>query len=733
MKLRFIVEGMTCAVCSASVEKVVGRVSGVRRAAVNLSAKTLLCDCEKGVLPEEIIRKIEGAGFTAVLENDAPRRTESNVKAELIPLGFSAVLLLPLMYLSMGEMLGLPLPAALARQSAPVTHAILQLCLTVFVLLINFRFFTRGLQAVRRGSANMDTLVSLGSAAAFLYSVVEIVLFLVGQKPTLGALYLESSAMILTLVTFGKFLEGRAKDKTASALHALNELAPESVCVLRDGRECTVSPEEIVAGDLVLVRPGERIAVDGTVAEGESTLDTSTLTGESLPQDVSTGMKVLSGSINLSGALVVCAEKSVGDSTLLQMIALVEEAGVTRAPAARLADKVASVFVPVVCSIALFVTVLWLCLGYGLGTALGFGISVLVVSCPCALGLATPVAITAALGKCASRGVLVRSAAAFDQLVACDTILLDKTGTITRGAPTVTDVFPLCEKERLLTLAASLEEPSEHPLARAVCRFADGERKTVSDFRAEFGRGVEALCEGRPLFGGNAAFLSDHGVDVRPLEQETLAAQKQGKTVVYFAYGTELLGALALSDELKETATSALDALRKQGLETIMLTGDRAACAEAVAEQCGITRVIAEVLPQGKEAQVRLLQEQGRRVAMVGDGVNDAAALLRSEIGVSVGNGTDIAQNAADVILLYNDLCALPQLFSYARRVRRVIRQNLFWAFFYNCCMIPIAAGALYVPLAITLSPMIAAACMSVSSLFVVTNALRLYRGKESK
>lgn len=731
MKYRFLVEGMTCAVCSASVEKVVSRLPGVHSAAVNLSAKTLICQCENTVKPEDVIRKIEAAGFSATLATpSAPSVAKGGASLKIMVL--SLVFLVPLMYLSMGEMLGVLVPHFLSRAHAPLVNVAVLCALSALVMGINYGFFVRGVAAVRRRSANMDTLVSLGSAAAFAYSVLEVCLYLFGAKEAIGALYFESAAMILALVDLGKFLEERAKNKTASALQSLMDLAPKTVRVLHNGVEVEVPAEQIVVGDEVLVRPGERIAVDGTVQEGQSTLDTSALTGESLPQDVSVGDEVLAGAINLSGALSIRAAKSTGESTLSQMIALVEEAGVSRAPAARLADKVASIFVPTVATLSLCTVFLWLIFGYPIAFSIGLGISVLVVSCPCALGLATPVAVTAALGTCALRGVLVRDAAAFDKLLASNTVVLDKTGTVTLGQPCVTDVFSCGNEEELLRLAASIEEYSEHPLARAVCRFTDLERVKLSGFEAVFGKGVCAFWDGKRLLGGNAVFLLENGVDTAALQAQSDAALAQGKTILYFALDGMLLGALALADAIKPTSPAAVEELKQLGRRVVMLTGDRAAAANAIAQQCKIEHVVSEVLPQSKAGEVVRLQAQGAVVAMVGDGINDAPALASAEIGISLGNGSDIAQNCADVILLSGDLQNLPRLIRYSRRVRRVVRQNLFWAFFYNCCMIPVAAGALFVPLGLTLNPMIASACMSLSSLFVVTNALRLYRRKES-
>lgn len=733
MKYRFLVEGMTCAVCSASVEKVVGRKAGVVRAAVNLSAKTLICECEDTLKPEDIIRTVEAAGFSATLKQEAEHQVSVPKSRELSRFLVSLVLLLPLMYLAMGEMLSLYVFPPFRFSSHPLANALVQLVLSLSIVVVNRGFFVRGVKAVRRKSANMDTLVSLGSGASLLYSVIEIVLFATHMRESIGHLYLDSAAMILCLVTFGKFLEERAKNRSTKDLRSLIDLSPRSVHVFtEDGVLREVDAELLILGDVVLVRPGERIPVDGVVLEGESALDTSALTGESVPRDVQAGDHVLSGSLNLSGALRIRAQKRAGESTLAQMVALVEEAGVTRAPAARLADRVASIFVPNVSAIALAVTVLWLVLGYGFDVAFGFGISVLVVSCPCALGLATPVAVTAALGKCASRGILIRDAAVFETMKKSTAVLLDKTGTLTEGRPQVTDVCSLIDESRFLTLAASLEAMSEHPLARAVCSYVPGERLAITDFSAAFGKGVCGACEGKVLLGGNAAHLSENSVDIASLSVFASVAQEEGKTVLFFAYDGKPIGALALFDEPRESAAFAVESLNKRGILTVLISGDRAKCAQNVAARLGVRRAVGGVLPADKEREVRRLQAEGHSVVMVGDGVNDAPALAAAEVGVSFSSGTDIAQNAADVILLEGDLFSLSWIFSFSRRVCRIIFQNLFWAFFYNACMILLAAGALFVPFGIALSPMICAGCMCVSSLFVVTNALRLYRRKEN-
>lgn len=721
MKYQFLVEGMSCAVCSAAVEKVVSRHAGVLRASVNLVEKTLFCECEKEVRPEDVIAWVESAGFSATLKTPE-KKQKTGAARELIRFFVSLLCLLSLLYLSMGQMFSWPQPAT---RISVVLQAVL--CAAVFVL--NRHFFVRGVQAVARKSPNMDTLVSLGAGCAFLYSALESGLFLFGIKETLGHLYFESGAMIFTLVTLGKFLEERAKQKTGVALRSLTELSPNTVRVLRAEQACEIPAETLCIGDLVVVLPGERIAVDGTVVVGESALDTSALTGESLPRDVSVGDAVLSGSINLTGALTLRAEKKVSESTLSQMIALLEEAGVSRAPVARLADRVAGVFVPCVSVIAALTAVLWLLGGASAAFAVGRAISVLVVSCPCALGLATPVAITAALGQCASRGVLVRDASLFDRLVLCDTVLFDKTGTLTVGAPSVSRVFPLIEEAEFLFLASALERQSTHPLARAVCRFAGEVTAEVTAFREVFGRGAEACLDGCVLRAGNAAFMQENGVDVSVLPEAAFAAETEGVALLYFARDLTCIGAIALFDQPKEQSPVAVRELKALSLKVGMLTGDSESPSKSVFKACDLDFFSFGLLPQEKEGELSRLQESGHCVAMVGDGINDALSLSRADVGISVGSGTDLAQNSADVILLYNDLTEVPRLIRYARRVRRIIKENLFWAFFYNVWMIPFAAGIF----GLAPNPMVSAASMSLSSLFVVCNALRLYRGKEKQ
>ncbi len=736
MKLKFKVTGMSCSVCAASVEKAAGRVAGVQNAGVSLSEEQLICFGTEQMDADAIRRAVSDAGFGAELVQGikAPdKREKTRADREIfVRLIVSFLCFLPVFYLAMGEMFKIPVPEFCSRMESPLVNACLQALFTLPVLILNRVFYRRGAKAVLIGKPSMDTLVSLGSGAAVLYSAAQIVRHLIDRTYAIPTLCFESAAMILTLVTFGKFLEHRAQRKTSDALHALMDLAPERVRVLRDGKEVWCDPEELRQGELIVIRPGETIAADGVIFSGESALDTSTLTGESIPRDVRTGDRVLSGSINLQGALTVKIEKIPQESTLAQMIRFVEEAGVTKAPETRLADRISGVFVPIVTVIAVLAAVFWLVYGKDLGFSIAIGIAVLVVSCPCALGLATPVSITAALGNSARRGILIREAGAFDRLKKADTVVLDKTGTITEGKPRVQKVCAVNDENALLRTAISLEALSEHPLAKAVCAYAlEVPRREVEAFAAVFGKGVRGTIGKQTALGGSEAFLRENGVDTSALAGFAEEEYRAGNTLLHFSLGETYLGFFAVADTVREQSADAIRALKEAGLCVYMLTGDRKLNSESLAKRVGIDRVLSEVLPQEKGAAIDALRAEGKRVIMVGDGVNDAPALICADLGVSLGSGTDIAVNSADVILLHNDLSDLPRLIRYAARVGRVIRQNLFWAFFYNTLAIPVAAGALYLPFGITLNPMIAAAAMSVSSIFVVTNALRLYRGKE--
>ena len=727
MKQRFNVTGMTCSACSARVERVTSQLAGVRKAEVNLLAGRMDVEYDENVLtPQAIIDAVTREGYGAELADlHHPSRKnaeqEKRLKNMQTRIWVSAVFLLLLMYVSMGHMIGLPMPHIFHDGM----RGFLILAATEFVfllpiLIVNRAFFTSGFAKLFHGAPNMDTLVAIGSAAGVIYSF-----YAIATGETMG-LYFESSGMILTLVTLGKYFETRAKGKTGQAIEKLMDLSPKTAYVERDGKEVELPVEEVTAGDIVAVRPGGRIPVDGVVISGSSAVDESALTGESMPVEKKAGDKVAAATINKTGYLRFRAEKVGEDTTLAQIIRLVEEAGGSKAPIARLADKIAGVFVPVVMCIALAATVVWLLLGKTVDYALSVGISVLVISCPCALGLATPVAIMVGTGRGAELGVLFKSAESLEELHKINTVVMDKTGTLTEGKPVVTDLRPngLSEKE-LLTLAAGLEKQSEHPLAEAIVRRADEEKLTAPEavnFRSVPGKGVEAELDGVKYCAGNRAFLTEYGVAVETAE--TFA--EEGKTPLYFAAADgRFLGTIAVADVEKKTSRQAVEALRARHMEVVLLTGDNERTANVIAKRLGITRVISGVLPADKEKTIRALQEEGKVVAMVGDGINDAPALMRADVGVAIGAGTDIAMESADVVLMRSDPMDVVRAVDLSRAVIRNIKENLFWAFFYNTLGIPVAAGVL-IPLGIKLSPMIGAAAMSLSSVFVVTNALRL-------
>ncbi len=741
MKANFSVLGMSCSACSAAVEKAVGRIAGVQKVEVNLLAKRMVCIFDTPATVETIVRAVEKAGFSASLLQEQQRKATKNEspssdspKARLI---VSIVALLLLMYLSMGRMLHLPFSAYFDHPAFLFGSVLTQFWLTAIVLFVNRKFFQKGIPALFRGGANMDTLVSIGSGAAFLYGTVS--LYLIGYHCGYGNfekalshahnLYFESAAMILTLVTVGKLLEERAKGKTDRALRSLIDLSPKQVTVLRNGVEVLIDASAIAIGDLIRVKPGERIAIDGVVIDGESSLDTSAITGESVPVDCTQGDAILSGSLNLQGVLTVRATVVGAQTTLAQIIALVEEASSTKAPVSRLADRVSGIFVPIVLSISAITAIVWLILGYGIPFAFQCAVSVLVVSCPCALGLATPVAMTVAMGKSAQNGILVKSATALEQLHKVDTVLLDKTGTITSGTPSVTDFFAVDgDAQALFRIAASLEAQSEHPLSRAICNHYRGNLLPIDAFSAVFGRGVRARVDGIATFGGSRLYMEEVGVAYDSVLEVADGWEDCGKTVLYFAQDKQCIGIVAVSDPIKASSRDAVERLQRMGLEVCLVTGDHEKTALAMQKELSLSHIYAQVLPQEKEAIVSRLQAQGHRVAMVGDGINDSPALTRADVGIAIGCGTDIAIDSADLVLMKNDLCDVANAISFSRKVLRNIRQNLFWAFFYNSLGIPIAAGVFYLPFSLLLHPMIAAAAMSCSSLFVVTNALRLNR-----
>ena len=741
MTEKFVVTGMTCAACAAHVEKAANSLDGVDSAAVNLMLGTLVCsyDADK-VTPQAIISAVEASGYGAAPADEAKRDIRREQEASARAMGrrllWSVVCLVPLFYLSMGHMMGLPVPAFMHRQ--PLTAALVQLVLCVPILILNRAYFTVGFSRLFKGAPNMDSLVALGAAAGLVYSLIEMGLLAAGQVTGMPDLYFESAGMILTLVTVGKYLEERSKGKTTGAITALLALAPDVAVVRRSGTEVTVATDQIKAGETVIVRQGGRIPVDGTVVKGSGSVDESALTGESMPVEKTAGSKAVSATVLTSGYLEMTADRVGADTTLSQIIRLMEQAASTKAPISRLADKISAVFVPAVISIAVAAALLWAAAGgMGVRFCLSIGIAVLVISCPCALGLATPVAITVATGKAAEKGILIKSAASLELMGRVNTVVLDKTGTVTEGKPRVTDVLCAANvtEEELLCAAASLEKPSGHPLADAIVQ--EAERRSiplcaVSDFAAVAGGGVQAVQDGKTLYAGNDRYMESIGTDTAALRDAAEMLAAQGKTPLYFAEDRQLLGVIAVADVVKPDSAAAIAALRRSGCEVVLLTGDNQHTAEAIARQVGVDRVIAQVLPQDKARCIEDLQKAGRLVAMVGDGVNDAPALVTADVGLAIGAGTDVAIESADVVLMRSSLMDIVDAAALSRATLRNIRQNLFWAFFYNSIGIPVAAGVLYPALGITLNPMIAAAAMSLSSVCVVSNALRLRGWKGS-
>ena len=741
---QYTVTGMSCAACSARVEKAVSAVPGVTSCSVSLLTNSM--GVEGTASAEAVVSAVQAAGYgaslkgassapTAAAQEDAlaDRETPALKRRLIASLGF----LLALMYVSMGHMMwGWPLPACLADNH--VAMGLLQMLLTIAVMVINQKFFINGFRSLLHGAPNMDTLVALGAAASFGYSTYALFAMTGAQvrgdaaavMQYMHEFYFESAAMILALITVGKMLEARSKGKTTDALRSLMKLAPQTATLVRGGQEIAVPIAQVQRGDVFVVRPGESIPVDGVVLEGESAVNESALTGESIPVDKAVGDSVSAATTNQSGFLRCEATRVGEDTTLSQIIKMVSDAAATKAPIAKVADRVSGVFVPTVIALAILTTAVWLLCGQSIGFALARGISVLVISCPCALGLATPVAIMVGNGLGAKNGILFKTAVSLEETGKTEIVALDKTGTITQGEPRVTDVLPAegMTQGALLSLAAALEQRSEHPLARAVMMRAEEGGLTaapVGDFRALPGNGLTATLSGETLLGGNLSFVSSQ-VDVpRSIRQKAEALAEEGKTPLLFAQAGRLAGVIAVADVIKADSPAAIAALRNMGIRVVMLTGDNEKTARAIGRLAGVDEVIAGVLPEGKESVIRRLQAQGK-VAMVGDGINDAPALTRADIGIAIGAGTDVAIDAADVVLMKSRLSDVPAAIRLSRATLRNIHENLFWAFFYNVIGIPLAAGV-WIPLfGWTLNPMFGAAAMSLSSFCVVSNALRL-------
>lgn len=755
MKQKFDVTGMTCSACSAHVEKSVSKLEGVQCVNVNLLQNSMVVEYDDNALgTTDIIHAVESGGYGASVQGETKtQEAPKNVAAEEMHhmkrrLIASFCFLIPLFYISMGHMMGAPLPAILLGDENVMIFALTQLFLTIPVLIINKKYYVVGFKALWNKAPNMDSLIALGSAASVVYSVFAIysMAYAMGHGDLMTAhhygmeLYFESAAMILTLITVGKYMETRSKGKTSEAISKLMDLAPKTATVLRNGVEQEIPVEEVVTGDTIIVKPGQRIPVDGKIIEGFSAVDESAITGESIPVEKQVGDTVIGATVNKSGYFRMTATRVGKDTTLSQIIALVEEAGASKAPIAKLADKVSGVFVPVVITIAILAAVIWFVAGnQPFSFALSIGIAVLVISCPCALGLATPTAIMVGTGKGAEYGILVKSAESLEIAHQVQTVVLDKTGTLTEGKPVVTDVV-LAKgilRNRLLKQAAAVEALSEHPLAEAIVAYAKEKEvpfEKAENLTATAGQGVEADVAGKHILAGNLKMMQERGIQLGEWEEKAVELAEAGKTPLFFAENETFLGIVALADTLKPTSKAAVDAFHQMGIEVVMLTGDNKRTAQAIAKELDI-QVIAEVLPQDKEREVRRLQEQGKKVAMIGDGINDAPALMRADVGVAIGAGTDVAMESADIILMKSDLMDAVTAIELSHVTIRNIKENLFWAFFYNACGIPLAAGVFYPLLEWKLNPMFAAAAMSFSSAFVVGNALRLrlFRPKYAK
>ena len=741
---QYNVTGMSCAACSARVEKAVGQVPGVTSCSVSLLTNSM--GVEGTASPEAVIKAVQDAGYGAS-EKGASKQSASMAENEKAledhatpalkrRLIWSVGFLIVLMYFSMGHMMwGWPLPRF--YNDNHVAMGLTQLLLTVIIMVINQKFFISGFKSLWHRAPNMDTLVALGATAAFVYSTYALFAMTGAQvRGDMDAVmdymmdfYFESAAMILTLITVGKMLEARSKGKTTDALKSLMKLAPKTATVVRDGQEVTVPVEQVQRDDVFVVRPGESIPVDGVVLEGTSAVNESALTGESVPADKTPGDAVSAATVNQSGFLRCRATRVGEDTTLSQIIQMVSDAAATKAPIAKIADKVSGVFVPAVIGIALVTTIVWLLIGKPVGYALARGISVLVISCPCALGLATPVAIMVGSGLGAKNGILFKTAASLEETGRIEIVALDKTGTITSGEPKVTDILPAegVSAEELLRLANTLERKSEHPLAKAILEYAKEQNVSadeVADFQALPGNGLTATLDGKALCGGNDTFIGTTAPVSPEMKAQAAALAEAGKTPLWFSYDGRLLGVVAVADVIKEDSPQAVRELQNMGIRVVMITGDNERTAKAIGAQAGVDQVIAGVLPDGKEREIRKLKTEGK-VAMVGDGINDAPALTRADIGVAIGAGTDVAIDAADVVLMKSRLSDVPAAIRLSRATLRNIHENLFWAFFYNTIGIPLAAGV-FIPLGLTLNPMFGAAAMSLSSFCVVSNALRL-------
>lgn len=746
MKKRFDVSGMSCSACQANVTRAVEKL-GVNEVNVNLISQSMSVDYNPDMISDEdIITAVEKIGYGARLKSDENKiitkspedmelaKDEDNTKFRL---KISFLFLIPLMYVSMGPMFGLALPYYLIGYKGSLLNAIVQFLLTLPVLIVNRKFFINGFKGLINRAYNMDTLIALGSSSAFIYGLFAILRiaygFSFGDEEIIHQymhnLYFESSAMILTLITLGKYFEARSKGQTKASLEHLINLAPKQATIIKDNEEIVVSVDQIKKGDVVLIKPGDSIPVDGKIIEGSSLVDESAITGESIPIAKNIDDRVISATINKQGRFKFIATEVGDDTTLSQIINLVNEANETKAPIARIADKIAAIFVPTVIIISIITFIIWKILGYNFEFALNMMISVLVISCPCALGLATPMAIMVATGKSAELGLLFKNAEALENLHKVDSILLDKTGTITNGKPIVTDIDTILDEDEFIEIAASIENSSEHPLSNAIVLYAkdnDINLEKVDEFSAISGKGIIGKLHSTTYYGGNEKLMLDNDIDLNSYKNLAEKYSSDGKTAMYFSDDKKVLGIIAVMDTPKSTSKLAIEELKKLSYEVIMLTGDNEKTAEAIRKKLSIDKKIAEVLPKDKDKVVKNLQDMGKKVAMVGDGINDAPALARSDIGIAIGNGTDVAIDSADIVLMRNSLLDIVNSINLSKETIKIIKENLFWAFFYNVILIPVASGLFYPALGIKLNPMFAAFAMSMSSIFVCLNSLRL-------
>ncbi len=746
MEKKFDVTGMTCSACVANVTKAVEKLDGVSDANVNLMTNSMKVNFDENKINDEkIIKAVEKIGYGA---NPAGEKTKSEdrpvddrektLKHRLIS---SSIFMLILMYIAMGPMIHLPTPGIFHGREGAVIFAFSQFLLALPVVYINRDFYISGFKGLKNRAPNMDSLVAIGSLAALVYGIFAIYMmaygFGQGDMELVDAyrhnLYFESSAMILTLITVGKYLEEKSKNKTRSSLANLMDLAPKMATVIEDGEEVVKNIEDVREGDILLVRPGESVAVDGKVIEGASSLDESAVTGESMPVQKSVGDRVISASINTTGSFKFQAEKVGEDTTISQIIKLVDEANQSKAPIAKLADEIAGVFVPAVLIIAALTFGVWMALGYGFENALNFAISVLVISCPCALGLATPVSIMVATGKSADFGLLFKNAEVLENLHKIDVIVMDKTGTITEGKPKLTDIVTDLGEDEFLKIAASIEKNSQHPLATAILNYAEEKNIKLDDannFNSVSGRGLSAEINSEKFFAGNKDFMLEEKINLKDFESKAEKLAGEGKTSMYFANSNEVIGIISVKDLPKKSSKDAIELLKSMGKKIIMLTGDNEKTARAIADEIGVDEILAGLLPQDKNKEIEKIQKSGKKVLMIGDGINDAPSLAKADIGMAIGHGTDVAIESSDVVLMRSDILDVVSALELSKATIKNIKENLFWAFFYNTIGIPLAAGLLYPNFGIKLSPMFAAFAMSMSSVFVVNNALRLRRFK---